>query len=106
MQPTSPPVGAWSKTLALAHALPPLWGLARFSDRAPFLRYGKSRADNGMANGNQSWRAWLPICCRSLVFATSSTVDLHSPQIEGFFDAPWTTTPVPTLCRAVLDRPR
>ena len=33
------------------------------------------------------------------------TVDLHSPQIEGFFHAPVDNlTAVPTLCRAVLDR--
>jgi len=33
------------------------------------------------------------------------TVDLHTPQIEGFFHAPVDTlTAVPTLCRALRDR--
>jgi len=34
------------------------------------------------------------------------TVDLHTPQIEGFFRAPVDSlTAVPTLCRALRDRP-
>jgi ribose-phosphate pyrophosphokinase len=103
VQPTSPPVNDHLvELLALAdtcrHA-----GAARMTAIAPFFGYGRADKRNGRPE---------PIMARVVadllqVVGISHVValDLHTPQIEGFFHAPVDSlTAVPVLCRAVRDR--
>jgi ribose-phosphate pyrophosphokinase len=58
-----------------------------------------------MANGSQSWVRVVTDLLQVVGIGHIVIVDLHSPQIEGFFHAPVDClTAVPALCRAVRDR--
>jgi ribose-phosphate pyrophosphokinase len=103
VQPTSPPVNDHLiELLALADACRRS-GASRVSAIVPFFGYGRADKRNGRRE---------PIMARVVADLLQVvgirhivTVDLHSPQIEGFFHAPVDNlTAVPTLCRAVLDR--
>ena len=90
VQPTSPPVNDHLvELLALADACRRS-GASRVSAIVPPSSDADGRI-SGMANGNQSWRAWLPICCRSLVFATSSQWICTRHRSRASFMLPWTT---------------
>jgi ribose-phosphate pyrophosphokinase len=103
VQPTSPPVNDHLvELLALADACRRS-GASRVTAIVPFFGYGRADKRNGKRE---------PIMARVVADLLQVvgirhivTVDLHSPQIEGFFHAPVDNlTAVPTLCRAVLDR--
>jgi ribose-phosphate pyrophosphokinase len=101
VQPLSPPANDnLLELLALADACR-RDGAARISGIVPFFGYGRGDKRNGRE----------PIMARLVADLLQSvgighivTVDLHSPQIEGFFRAPVETlTAVPVLCAALRD---
>jgi ribose-phosphate pyrophosphokinase len=103
VQPTSPPVNDHLiELLALADACRRA-GAARISAIVPFFGYGRADKRHGRRE---------PIMARVVAdllevvgIGHIVTVDLHTPQIEGFFHAPVDSlTAVPTLCRALRDR--
>jgi len=103
VQPTSPPVNDHLiELLALADACRRA-SAARITAIVPFFGYGRADKRNGRRE---------PIMARVAAdllqvagISNVVTVDLHTPQIEGFFHAPVDSlTAVPTLCRAVRDR--
>jgi ribose-phosphate pyrophosphokinase len=103
VQPTSPPVNDHLlELLALADACRRS-GAARITAIVPFFGYGRADKRNGRRE---------PIMARVVAdllqvvgISHVVTVDLHTPQIEGFFHAPVDSlTAVPTLCRALRDR--
>jgi ribose-phosphate pyrophosphokinase len=103
MQPTSPPVNDHLvELLALAEACRRA-GAARITAIVPFFGYGRADKRHGRRE---------PIMARVVADLLQVvgidhviTVDLHTPQIEGFFHAPVDSlTAVPTLCRALRDR--
>ena len=86
MQPTSPPVNDHLvELLALADACRRA-GASHITAIVPFFGYG--RADKRHGKREPIMARWSPICCRSLVLATSSQWICTPPQIEGFFHAP------------------
>jgi ribose-phosphate pyrophosphokinase len=100
VQPTSPPVNDHLiELLALADACRRA-GAARIAAIVPFFGYGRADKRHGRRE---------PIMARVIadvleVAGVSHivTVDLHTPQIEGFFHASVDSlTAVPTLCRAL-----
>lgn len=104
VQPTSPPVNDHLiELLALADACRRA-GAARISAIVPFFGYGRADKRDGRRE---------PIIARVVADLLEVvgidhivTVDLHTPQIEGFFHAPVDSlTAVPTLCRAFARRP-
>jgi ribose-phosphate pyrophosphokinase len=103
VQPTSPPVNDHLvELLALADACRRA-GAARISSIVPFFGYGRADKRHGRRE---------PIMARVVAdllevvgISQVVTVDLHTPQIEGFFHVPVDSlTAVPTLCRALRDR--
>src|SRR5882762_4420314 len=99
VQPTSPPVNDHViELLALADACRPA-GAARITAVMPY--FGYARADK-----RQGCRE--PITARVIADLLEAvridhvvTVDLHAPQIEGFFHLPVDSlTAMPTICRA------
>jgi len=103
VQPTSPPVNDHLvELLGLADACRRA-GAARITAIVPFFGYGRADKRNGKRE---------PIMARVVADLMQTvgishivTVDLHAPQIEGFFHAPVDSlTAVPTLCRALSDR--
>jgi ribose-phosphate pyrophosphokinase len=103
VQPTAPPVNDHLvELLALADACRRA-GAGRISAIVPFFGYGRADKRHGRRE---------PIMARVVAdlmevvgISHVITVDLHTPQIEGFFHVPVDSlTAVPTLCRALRDR--
>jgi ribose-phosphate pyrophosphokinase len=103
MQSTSPPVSDHLvELLALADACRRA-GCARVTSVVPYFGHGRADKRNGRRE---------PIMARVVAdlmeivgISHVITVDLHTPQIEGFFHAPVDSlTAVPTLCQALRDR--
>jgi ribose-phosphate pyrophosphokinase len=103
MQPTSPPASDHLiELLALADACRRA-GAANVTSVVPYFGHGRADKRNGQRE---------PIMARVVADLLEVvgvghviTVDLHTPQIEGFFHAPVDSlTAVPTLCRALRDR--
>lgn len=103
VQPTSPPVNDHLiELMALADACRRA-GAARITAIIPFFGYGRADKRHGRRE---------PIMARVVADALEGvgighviTMDLHTPQIEGFFHVPVDSlTAVPTLCRALRDR--
>ena len=100
MQPTSPPVSDHLvELLALADACRRA-GAARITAIIPYFGHGRADKRNGRRE---------PIMARVIADILQVVgidhvvvVDLHTPQIEGFFHAPVDSlTAVPTLCQAL-----
>jgi ribose-phosphate pyrophosphokinase len=103
VQPTSPPVNDHLvELLALADACRRA-AAARVTAIIPYFGYG--RADKRQGRSEPITGRVVADLLQSVGIAHVITVDLHTPQIEGFFaipvDAP---TAVPTLCHALRDR--
>jgi ribose-phosphate pyrophosphokinase len=103
MQPTSPPASDHLvELLALADACRRA-GAARITAIVPYFGHGRADKRNGRRE---------PIMARLVADVLQVvgidhvvTVDLHTPQIEGFFHAPVKSlTAVPTLCEALPGR--
>jgi ribose-phosphate pyrophosphokinase len=103
MQPTSPPASDHLiELLALADACRRA-GAANVTSVVPYFRHGRADKRNGRRE---------PIMAQVVADLLEVvgvghviTVDLHTPQIEGFFHAPVDSlTAVPTLCRTLRDR--
>jgi ribose-phosphate pyrophosphokinase len=103
VQPTSPPVNDHLvELMALADACRRA-GAARMTAIVPFFGYGRADKRHGRRE---------PIMARVVADLLETVdmdhvimVDLHTPQIEGFFHAPVDSlTAVPTLCGALRDR--
>ena len=103
VQSTSPPVNDHLvELLAFADACRRA-AAARITSIVPYFGYARSDKRHGRRE---------PITGRVVAdlleavgIAHVVTVDLHTPQIEGFFHAPVDSlTAVPTLCRALRDR--
>jgi ribose-phosphate pyrophosphokinase len=103
MQPISPPVNDnLLELLALADACR-RDGAARIAAIVPFFSY--SRSDK--RHGREAIMARVVADLLHVVgISQIVTVDLHSPQIEGFFRVPVDSlTAVPALCMALHDLP-
>jgi ribose-phosphate pyrophosphokinase len=103
MQSTSPPASDHLvELLALADACRRA-GAERITAIIPYFGHGRADKRNGRRE---------PIMARVVADVLQVvgighviTVDLHTPQIEGFFHAPVDSlTAVPTLCQALRDR--
>jgi ribose-phosphate pyrophosphokinase len=103
VQPTSPPVNDHLiELLALADACRRA-GAARITAIMPY--FGYSRADKRHGRREPITGRMVADLLQAVGIAHVITVDLHAPQIEGFFYVPVDTlTAVPTLCEAVGDR--
>jgi ribose-phosphate pyrophosphokinase len=103
MQSTSPPVSEHLvELLALADACRRA-GCTRVTSVVPYFGHGRADKRNGRRE---------PIMARVVAdlmeivgISHVITVDLHTPQIEGFFHAPVDSlTAMPMLCQALRDR--
>jgi ribose-phosphate pyrophosphokinase len=103
VQPTSPPVNDHLlELLALADACRRA-GAERISAIVPF--FGYARADKRHGRREPIMARVVADLLEVVDIGNILTVDLHTPQIEGFFHAPVDSlTAVPTLCRALRDR--
>ena len=103
VQPTSPPVNDHLvELLALADACRRA-GASRITAIVPLFGYG--RADKRHGKRESIMARVVADLLQVVGIGHIVTVDLHSPQIEGFFHAPVDSlTAVPALCRAVRDR--
>jgi len=103
VQPTSPPVNDHLvELLALADACRRA-AAARITAIVPYFGYG--RADKRHGRREPITGRMVADVLEAVGIAHVVTVDLHTPQIEGFFFAPVDSlTAVPTLCRALRDR--
>jgi ribose-phosphate pyrophosphokinase len=103
MQPTSPPANDHLvELLALADACRRA-GAARISAIVPF--FGYARADKRHSRREPIMARVVADLLEVVGVGQVITVDLHTPQIEGFFHAPVDSlTAVPTLCRALGNR--
>lgn len=103
VQPTSPPVNEHLvELLALADACRRA-GAARMTAIVPFFGYG--RADKRHGRREPIMARVVADLLEAVGISHIVTVDLHTPQIEGFFHVPVDSlTAVPTLCRALRDR--
>ena len=103
VQPTSPPVNDHLiELLALADACRRA-AAARITAIVPY--FGYARADKRHGRREPITGRVVADLLEAVGIAHVVTVDLHTPQIEGFFHAPVDTlTAVPTLCRALRDR--
>ena len=103
VQPMSPPVNDHLvELLALADACRRA-AAARLTAVLPYFGYGRGDKRHG---GQEPITARMVADILETVgIARFVTVDLHTPQVEGFFRAPVETlTAVPALCRALHDR--
>jgi ribose-phosphate pyrophosphokinase len=102
VQSTSPPVNDHLvELLALADACRRA-GAARISAIIPF--FGYSRADKRHGRREPIMARVVADLLEVVGIDHIVTVDLHTPQIEGFFHAPVDSlTAVPTLCQALRD---
>src|SRR5882724_11767154 len=103
VQPTSPPVNDnLVELLALADACRRA-AAARITAIVPYFGYG--RADKRHGRREPITGRVVADLLEAVGIAHVVTIDLHTPQVEGFFHAPVDTlTAVPTLCRALRDR--
>ena len=103
VQPTSPPVNDHLvELLALADACRRA-AAGRITAIVPY--FGYARADKRHERREPITGRVMADLLEAVGIAHVVTVDLHAPQIEGFFHAPVDTlTAVPTLCRALRDR--
>jgi ribose-phosphate pyrophosphokinase len=103
VQPTSPPVNDHLiELLALADACRRA-AAAHITAIVPY--FGYARADKRHGRREPITGRVVADLLEAVGIAHMVTVDLHTPQMEGFFHAPADTlTAVPTLCRALRDR--
>jgi ribose-phosphate pyrophosphokinase len=103
VQPTSPPVNDHLvELLALADACRRA-AAARLTAIVPY--FGYTRADKRHGRQEPIMGRVVADLLEAVGITHVVTVDLHTPQIEGFFHAPVDTlTAVPTLCLALRDR--
>jgi ribose-phosphate pyrophosphokinase len=103
VQPTSPPVNdRLVELLALADACRRA-AAHRITAIVPY--FGYARADKRHGRREPITARVAADLLEAVGIAHVVTVDLHTPQIEGFFHAPVDSlTAVPTLCRALRDR--
>jgi ribose-phosphate pyrophosphokinase len=103
VQPTSPPVNDnLIELLALADACRRA-AAARITSVVPY--FGYARADKRHSRREPITGRVVADLLEAVGIAHVVTLDLHTPQIEGFFHAPVDSlTAVPTLCRALRDR--
>jgi ribose-phosphate pyrophosphokinase len=103
VQPTSPPVNEHLiELLALADACRRA-GAARITAIVPFFGYG--RADKRHGRREPIMARVVADLLQIVGISHVVTLDLHTPQIEGFFHAPVDSlTAVPTLCQALRER--
>jgi ribose-phosphate pyrophosphokinase len=105
VQPTSPPVDAHLiELLALADACR-RGAAARVTALVPY--FGYSRADKRQRRPEAIMGRVVADLLETVGIGQIVTVDLHTPQIEGFFRLPVDAlTAVPTLCQAFGDLPQ
>jgi ribose-phosphate pyrophosphokinase len=103
VQPTSPPVNDHLiELLALADACRRA-AAARITAVVPY--FGYARADKRHGRREPITARVAADLLQVVGVAQVVTVDLHTPQIEGFFHIPVDSlTAVPALCRALRDR--
>jgi ribose-phosphate pyrophosphokinase len=103
VQPSSPPVNDHLvELLALADACRRA-AAARVTAVLPYFAY--ARADKRHGRREPITGRVVADLLQAVGIAHVVTVDLHTPQIEGFFQAPVDSlTAVPTLCRTLRDR--
>jgi len=103
VQPTSPPLdGRLIELLALADACRRS-AAARITAIVPY--FGYARADKQHGRREPITGRMVADLFEAVGIAHVVTVDLHTPEMEGFFYAPVDTlTAVPTLSRALRDR--
>jgi ribose-phosphate pyrophosphokinase len=103
VQPTSPPVNDHLvELLALADACRRS-AAARITAVVPYFGYG--RADKRHGRREPITGRMVADLLEAVGIAHVVTIDLHTPQIEGFFFAPVDSlTAVPTLAGALADR--
>jgi ribose-phosphate pyrophosphokinase len=103
VQPTSPPVNDHLvELLALADACRRA-GARRITAIVPY--FGYARADKRNGRREPITGRVVADVMEAVGIAHVVTVDLHTPQIEGFFHATVDSlTAVPTLCRVLRDR--
>jgi ribose-phosphate pyrophosphokinase len=103
VQPTSPPVDAHLvELLALADACRRA-SAARITAVVPY--FGYARSDKRHGHREPIAASLVARLIQAVGVARVVAVDLHTPQVEGFFQVPLDTlTAVPTLCEAL--RPR
>jgi ribose-phosphate pyrophosphokinase len=103
VQPTSPPVNDHLvELLALADACRRA-AAARITAIVPY--FGYARADKRHGRREPITARVAADLLEAVGIAHLVTVDLHTPQTEGFFHAAVDSlTAVPTLCRALRDR--
>lgn len=103
VQPTSPPVNDHLiELLALADACR-RESATRITAIMPY--FGYARADRRQRHGEPIMGRIAANLLEAAGVSHVVTVELHTPQIEGFFCVPTDVlTAVPTLCRALRDR--
>jgi ribose-phosphate pyrophosphokinase len=103
VQPTSPPVDEnLIELLALADACR---RAAAASVTAVIPYFGYSRADKRLGRQVPMTGRLVADLLDAVGITHLITIDLHTPQLEGFFNSPVDMlTAVPTLCRALRDR--
>ena len=103
VQPTAPPVNDHLvELLALADACRRA-AAARLTAIVPYFAY--ARADKRHGRREPITGRMVADCLETVGFQHVVTVDLHTPQMEGFFSVPVDTlTAVPVLCRALRER--
>ncbi len=103
VQPTAPPVNDHLvELLALADACRRA-AAARLTAIVPDFAY--ARADKRHGRREPITGRMVADCLETVGFQHVVTVDLHTPQMEGFFSVPVDTlTAVPVLCRALRER--
>jgi ribose-phosphate pyrophosphokinase len=103
LQPTAPPVNDHLvELLALADACRRA-AAAHITAIVPY--FGYSRADKRHGQREPITGRVVADVLETVGIGHVVTVDLHTPQVEGFFHVPVDTlTAVPTLCRALRDR--
>jgi ribose-phosphate pyrophosphokinase len=103
VQPTSPPVNDHLvELLALADACRRA-GAPQITAIMPFFGYG--RADKRHGKREPIMARVVADLLQTVGISHVVTVDLHTPQLEGFFHTPVDNlTAVPMLCKALRDR--
>ena len=103
VQPTAPPVNDHLvELLALADACRRA-AAARLTAIVPYFAY--ARADKRHGRREPITGRMVADCLEAVGIAHVVTVDLHTPQMEGFFSVPVDSlTAVPVLCRALRER--
>jgi ribose-phosphate pyrophosphokinase len=99
MQSTSPPVGDHLVELLAGRRLSPRWERARYIG---FADFGHGRTDKRNGRREEIMARVVADLMEVVGICHVITVDLHTPQTEGFFHPPVDSlTAVPTLCYAL-----